>query len=53
LAARNSSRLTPDAETKAPISRNIGMTPNWYDVTVRIEVVPTCFRAGPPPTSQA
>ena len=29
LAARNSSRLTPEFDTKAPISRNIGMTPNW------------------------
>ena len=27
LAARNSSRLMPEAETKAPIKRNIGMTP--------------------------
>ncbi len=27
LAARNSSRLTPDTETKAPISMNIGITP--------------------------
>jgi hypothetical protein len=29
LAARNSSRLTPEADTNAPISRNIGITPNW------------------------
>ena len=27
LAARNSSRLMPELETNAPISRNIGMTP--------------------------
>ena len=27
LAARNSSRLMPETETKAPISRNIGITP--------------------------
>ena len=27
LAARNSSRLMPETETNAPISRNIGMTP--------------------------
>ena len=27
-AARNISRLMPEVETKAPISRNIGMTPN-------------------------
>ena len=27
LAARNSSRLMPELVTKAPISRNIGMTP--------------------------
>ena len=28
FAARNNSRLMPEAETKAPMSRNIGMTPN-------------------------
>ncbi len=27
LAARNSSRLMPELDTKAPISRNIGITP--------------------------
>ena len=27
LAARNSSRLMPEFDTNAPISRNIGMTP--------------------------
>ena len=27
LAARNNSRLMPETETNAPISRNIGITP--------------------------
>ena len=49
LAARNSSRLMPDVVANAPISRNSGTTAKLQSVTVRIEVWPTIFSAGPPP----
>ena len=45
FAARNISRLMPALETKAPISRNMGMMPKVYSVTVRIVVWPTIFNA--------
>ena len=50
LAARNSSRLMPDVVANEPISRNSGTTAKFQSVTVRIEVWPTIFRAGPLPT---
>ncbi len=45
--ARNSSRLMPEAEAKAPISRNSGMTANSASVAVRIGDCDSSFKAGP------
>ena len=49
LAARNSSRLMPEVVANEPISRNSGITAKFQSVTVRIEVWPTIFSAGPLP----
>ena len=40
----------PDVVANDPISRNIGTTAKLKSVTVRIEVCPTIFSAGPAPT---
>jgi hypothetical protein len=38
----------PDVVANDPISRNIGITAKFQSVTVRIDVWPTIFSAGPP-----
>ena len=50
LAERKSSRLTPEMETKAPMSMNMGMTLKLESVTVRMVVCPTILSAGSRPT---
>ena len=46
LEARNNSRLMPEAEAKAPIKRNSGMTANSASVAVRIGDCERIFNAG-------
>ncbi len=50
FAARNSSRLMPDAPTMLPIRMNIGMTLKLKFVTVRIGESIRMPNAGPGPT---
>ena len=40
----------PDVVANEPISRNSGMTAKFQSVTVRMEVWPTIFSAGPLPS---